>query len=141
MEPVYRDHKAILAMARTEAWRTKATPSSLILATYALETLGDEFDRSTAAGIREYLSTEYPSNLPTKAQQLASSLAVDGSAARIAQHFEDMNSRRRPGLIRRFLAAMGISCCLLGAVHLSSDLGARVAADVQRGAAEYCGRC
>lgn len=135
------DTKAILALARAEAHRAKATVSSLLLAAHTLETLGDEFDRAIAKGIREFLAEDHPHGLPTRAQQLATSMAADGNAARIAQHFEDMNTRRHPGLIRRFLGAIGISCCVFGAVHMGTDLGARVAADVQRGALEYCGQC
>lgn len=139
--PLPPDTKAILALARAEAHRTKATVSSLLLAAYTLDALGDEFDRAIAKGIREYLAEDHPHGLPTRAQQLATSMAADGSAARIAQRFKDMNSRRHPGLIRRFLGVIGISCCVFGAVHMGTDLGARVAADVQRGTLEYCGRC
>ena len=38
-------------------------------------------------------------------------------------------------------AGFGLALGLFMVAHLLGDLGARVAADVARGATEYCGRC
>lgn len=132
---------AVLALARAERHRTTATVSSLLLAAHVLETLGDTFDQAAAIGINDALKRQPATATPTKAQQLATTMAAGGNSGRMAQHFREMNARAHPGMIRRFLGAIGIGCCVIGTAHMSMDLGARVSADVQRASIEYCGQC
>lgn len=61
-------------------------------------------------------------------------------AAYEAMHARWVREQRGRGL--RYLAmGFGVALITFMVAHLLGDLGARVAADVARGAAEYCGAC
>lgn len=137
-EAISPDRETVLAIARAERHSTKATISSLTLAAHVLETIGDNRDQAAAHGIHGALVGVSPTMLPTKAQQLATSITNE----RIAQHFTHMNARRYPGMIRSFLGAIGITAIAVCTLHLAiADPLGRTFYAIERASIEYCGQC
>lgn len=141
-EAISPDRETVLAIARAERHSTKASISSLTLAAHVLETIGDNHDLAAAHGIRDALANLSPTMLPTKAQQLATSITNESNAERMVQHFTQMNARRRPGMIRSFLSAIGITALALCVVHVAiADPLGRTFYTIERASIEYCGQC